>query len=278
MTRRIVLHIGTPKAGSTFLQRALLRNRARLGAHGVAYPHPGHAHPGNAGDLARLDEARFDALFEDGARVAVLSHEDLFARPADGHALARLAQRAGVVVQRLCFLRPWSEFCAGDFSQHLKQHFERYLAARRAFDGLTFEAMAARRAADLAPARSLAGWNAVLGGPPAILAPHRAIRPVVEAALGVPGLDWAMPRHLANPSLRLCDCEAVAAMIDDPAVPAEAVRQAFRDAHHRTADPDPARSPARMAAIEALFARHDAALLADHGFDNRRREDARASA
>ena len=48
MKRRILLHIGSPKCGSTYLQRALLQNRDRLAAHGIRYPHDGGEHPGNA--------------------------------------------------------------------------------------------------------------------------------------------------------------------------------------------------------------------------------------
>lgn len=268
MNRSIVLHIGAPKAGSTFLQRAMLRNRDRLAQYKIVYPHGGQNHPGNAGDLRVLDEPTFARLFEGGARTVVLSHEDLFARPADGRTLARLARSARVRLQVLCFLRPWSEFCAGDFSQHLKQHFDRYLIARQAFDGLDFEGMAARRAREMNPVGLLSGWDA-LAGEPVTLASHRRIREVVEATLGVAGLDWTMPRHLSNPSLRLTDCEAIAAMMQDPSVPNETIRQAFREAHHHTADPDPARTPDRMAKIEAMFDAQNAGLLAARGFDNR---------
>lgn len=269
MARRIVLHIGAPKAGSTFLQRALLANRDRLAARGIAYPHPGEGHPGNARGIAQLDEAGFEALFAGGAETVVLSHEDLFAIEQEAKPLSRLARAAGVPVQKLVFLRPWSAFCAGDFSQHLKQNFEAYLAARRAFDGRTFEEMAARRAAGIDPVAIFLRWARVVPLPPLVLAPHGAIAATVEALLGAPGLDWAVPGHLTNPSLRVADCEAIAAMIDDPGVPGEAVRAAFDAAHHRTADPDPGRNPDRMARIEAMFDRQNAGLLAVYGYDNR---------
>ena len=268
MTRSIVLHIGAPKAGSTFLQRAMLRNRDRLARYRIVYPHGGQNHPGNAGDLRVLDEPTFARLFEGGARTVVLSHEDLFARPADGRALARLARQARVNLQVLCFLRPWSEFCAGDFSQHLKQHFDRYLIERCAFGGLDFEGMAEKRAREMNPVGFLGGWDALCAGQ-VTLASHRTIRDVVERTLGVTGLDWAMPRHLSNPSLRLADCEAIAAMMQDHSVPNETIRQAFREAHHHTGDPDPARGLDRMARIEAMFEAQNAGLLAARGFDNR---------
>jgi hypothetical protein len=267
MTREIILHIGMPKAGSTFLQRAMARNGARLSAAGIAYPPGPDTHPGNAGNLAHLEAGPFDALFAAASRV-VLSHEDLFALPGKGRALARLAGDAGVLVSVVAFLRPFSAFCFGDVSQHLKQHVERYLADGRAFDGMTVEGMAARRAATLDPAGCLLRWVRLFPGRPLTLARHDAIPATMERLLGHPGLDWTVPRHLANPSLRLADCEAIAAMIA-AGQPAGEVRAALRDALHRTDAPDPARTAERIAAIEALFADHNRALMDIWGFDNR---------
>ncbi|MGQ0565155.1 MAG: hypothetical protein ACT4OK_08790 [Gemmobacter sp.] len=271
MARSLILHIGAPKAGSTYLQRVLLRNADRLAAAGVAYPHDDAPHPGNAEGIGTLDRAGFDALFASGARTVVLSHETLFANEKEAAALVRLARRARVTVRKLVFLRPWSEFCIGDFSQHLKQNFERYLAERRAFDGLGFEEMAEQRAAMLDPAGYFICWSRLIPLPALTVASHRAIRPVVETMLGNPGLDWTLHRHLTNPSLRLCDCEAVAALINDPSVPEEDVRAAFRAAHHHTDDPDEARTPDRMARVEAMFALHNQALMDIYQFDNRLR-------
>jgi hypothetical protein len=269
MPRRIILHIGAPKAGSTFLQRVLLQNTERLAAAGAAYPHDGGGHPGNAAAIASLDADGFEALFASGAETAILSHEYLFAQVTEAQRLARLAAGARVAIHKLVFLRPWSEFCVGDFSQHLKQNFESYLAARRAFDGQSFEDMARHRAAALDPAGYFQNWSRLVPLPALTLASHRAIPEAVESMLGAPGLDWVLPRHLANPSLRLADCEAIAAMIDDPAVPEEEVRAAFKAAHHGTGEPDPARSPARMALIEAMFEGQNAALRDIYQFDNR---------
>ena len=269
MTRRIILHFGAPKAGSTFLQRVLLQNTDRLAAVGVAYPHDGSGHPGNAEAISRLTRTGFEALFASGAATVILSHEYLFAKVDDARKLAKLAAAANVVIQKLVFLRPWSEFCCGDFSQHLKQNFEVYLAARRAYGGKSLEDMAQGRAAELDPANYFVHWSRAIPLPALTIASHRAIPATVEGMLGGPGLNWVLPRHMANPSLRLTDCEAIAAMIDDPSVPADQVREAFQTAHHHTADPDPARSPERMARIEAMFARHNDALRDIYQFDNR---------
>lgn len=269
MTREIVLHIGAPKAGSTYLQRALLQNRERLAARGIAYPHDGGGHPGNATTVWDDDAKRLAALFAGGMQTVVLSHEDLFGLGARPAPLLARARAAGIAVRRVVFLRPWREFCVGDMSQHLKQHFEHYLAQRRAFDGLTFEDMAARRAQAIDPVALFRRWDAQVPVPPLVIAPHRAIAATLEAMLGAPGLDWDVGRSLSNPSLRLADCEAIAALIDDPGVPAATVRAAFHAAHHHTADPDPARSTDRMQRVDAMFAARDTGLLAAYGFDNR---------
>ena len=68
MTRRIILHFGAPKAGSTFLQRVLLQNTDRLAAAGVAYPHDGSGHPGNAEAIAArrsLDRDQADDIAQE---------------------------------------------------------------------------------------------------------------------------------------------------------------------------------------------------------------------
>lgn len=269
MTRSIVLHIGAPKAGSTYLQRVMLKNRDRLAIRGIAYPHRGTGHPGNGMLLWEAGAEHLGRLFQGDVQTLVLSHEDLFALGARRAPMLSQARAAGIAVQRVVFLRPWSEFCVGDMSQHLKQHFEAYLSARQAFRGMGFEAFARWRARAVDPVALFRRWDRQVPDPPLVIAPHRRIAETIEAILGAPALDWEVSRSLANPSLRLTDCEAIATMIADRSVPDAAVRQAFHAAHHRTADSDPARHPDRMSAVDAMFAGRDAALLAAYGFDNR---------
>ena len=38
MSRRLILHIGMPKAGSTAIQKTLSKNRAKLRSAGILYP------------------------------------------------------------------------------------------------------------------------------------------------------------------------------------------------------------------------------------------------
>lgn len=268
MARRIILHIGAPKAGSTYLQRVLQANPAQLAAVGAVYPHQGSGHPGNGRSIGDLDATAFAALFPDGIDTVIFSHEDLFALAQEASPLARMARDAGVTVQKLVFMRPWSEFCVGDFSQHLKQNLDHYLSVRQAFGGQSFETMAEARAQTVDVIQFFLRWARVIPIPPLTIVSHRCIRERVEALLGQPGLDWSVPRHLTNPSLRLTDCEAIAAMIDDPTVPEEGVRAAYATALGSVDLPDPARSPERLARIEAFFARQNDDLRAIYRYDN----------
>lgn len=270
MTRRIILHVGSPKCGSTFLQQAMLRNAARLERAGIRYPHDGGGHPGNAADLASLDRATLEAWFAGGIHTLVLSHEDLYGLPKRGEALARLVAEDGTEVQIVAFLRPFSEFMFGDYSQFMKQHFETFLAERTPYGGRDFEAFTARRVKTLTPAAFLRGWQRMFPARPLMLEPHSRIRPVFETLLpDHDPLDWKVPAGQTNPSLRMEDCDRLAAAIRDPAIPATEVRQMFRDAFHRVAEPDAGRSAARRDWIETRFAPQNAALMKEFGFDNR---------
>ena len=54
MTRRVLLHVGTPKTGTSYLQDVLFRNAKPLAAAGIRYP----AHRFDAHFLAALDLMR----------------------------------------------------------------------------------------------------------------------------------------------------------------------------------------------------------------------------
>lgn len=269
MARRILLHFGAPKSGSTFLQRVLLRNRDRLRGCGITYPHPGHGHPGNAARIADLTASSFAALFADGADTVVLSHEGIFATELEALPLARLARDAGVTVQRVVFLRPWSEFVFGDYSQNMKQHFDRYVATRNPYDGLRLEQIALRRAAEVDPVAVLLRWSRVIPSPRLVLASHLRIADTIERLLGGPGLDWSMPLADSNPSLRVCDCESLARLIRRRSVPEDRLHDALRLAYEQAVQPDPGRTPDRRRWIEGLFDRVNRDMRAIYGYDNR---------
>lgn len=95
MTRKVFVHIGAPKTGTTYLQDRLFLNRAELEGHGVSYPVGLHADMfGAAVDLIERpwggqkaeSEGYWDGLMKrvhrNGADTVVVSHEILAgARP-----------------------------------------------------------------------------------------------------------------------------------------------------------------------------------------------------
>lgn len=109
MARRVILHVGTPKTGTSYLQDVLFQNRARLARHGILYP----AERFDGQFLAALDLMRlrwgglereavgaWDRLAEqvrehDG--TAIISHEILAtaSRTQVRRALASLGHEAG---------------------------------------------------------------------------------------------------------------------------------------------------------------------------------------
>ncbi|MDU8912161.1 hypothetical protein [Aestuariicoccus sp. MJ-SS9] len=270
MTRRIILHIGSPKCGSTYLQQALLQSAGALRAAGIHYPHDGGGHPGNAADLADLTRPRLETWFGDGIHTVILSHEDLYGGPRRGDALARLVREDDTQVQLIAFLRPFSEFIFGDYSQFMKQYFYRYLETRNPYDGRSFTEFAERRVETLKPATFLSNWDKRFPDPGLILDSHRNIRLVLERLLGTGGpIDWEVPRSQTNPSLRMADCDAIAAAMRDPTIPDNQIRAMFQEAFHHTADPDPGKSAERVAWLEEIFEPKNAALMRRFGFDNR---------
>ncbi|MDU8912160.1 hypothetical protein [Aestuariicoccus sp. MJ-SS9] len=272
MTRHILLHVGSPKCGSTYLQRCLIQSADALREAGLHYPHDGKGHPGNAAALADLDAPALEALFPADVHTTILSHEDLLFLPRRGAALARLAPEAGIAVCVLVFLRPFSEILYGSYSQHMKQHFERFLATRRAYDGQSFEDFCTARARQFAPLRGLRGWAETFGRDALTIAGHRDLRPVVEGLLPGAPIDWTLPHYLGNPSLRIADCAALARAIADPARDADDLRTEFKAIHHLTREPDPGRTPERTAWLESLMEEANAGILDAFGYDNRAAE------
>ena len=270
MTKKIILHIGSPKCGSTYLQRVMVQNSETLLQHAIHYPAPSGSHPGNAAHLAEITQSEVDAMFAGGVETVVLSHEDLYSLSKRGIALAEITAKAGISVQILVFLRPFSDFVFGDYSQFMKQHFDTFLAERKPYSGRDFEAFARRRIDTMKPAAYLASWGNLFPERPLILDSHRNIQPVLDTVLGHPeGMNWDIPHHDTNPSLRTQDCDIIAAAMLDPGCADEDIRQMFLLAFHHTQDPDQGRSPERIAWLEEQFRPHNEALLAQFGFDNR---------
>ncbi|SOC06457.1 hypothetical protein [Rhodobacter maris] len=271
MTRRILLHVGSPKCGSTYLQQVMRQNGESLAAAGVCYPEPEGGHPGNAGALADVDAARVESWFSAGIDTVVLSHEDLFSMAKKGDALHAITARERISVQVIMFLRPFSEFMFGDYSQFMKQHFESYLSKREPYGGMSFRDFTERRARTMKPAAYARNWNVRFDQNRIILAGHREIRRVIEGLIGPQAVaNWEVHPTLTNPSLRMEDCDRIAAAMRDREIPDEAIRDMLRAAYRQTADADAGKTAERVAFAEAQFAAQNELLLSEFGFDNRR--------
>lgn len=273
MKRQIILHVGSPKCGSTYLQRVMLQNRDTLARNGIRYPHDGGTHPGNAANLGDINHKTLEDYFSDGIHTVVLSHEDLYSlAPKRADALAKRAPEADIDVQIIAFLRPFSEFIYGDFSQFMKQFFDTFLAERSPYGGRDFEAFAQRRITTLRPAAFLRNWQTRFPDNPLILSGHRDIRAVLERLLGMPiadQLNWAVDPDLSNKSLRMQDCDQIAAAIRDSTVPDRHIRDMFLTAFKHTNSPDAGRTAARTQWLESQFAKQNEDLLQQFSFDNR---------
>ncbi|MGR3792584.1 hypothetical protein [Vannielia sp. SX4] len=268
MTRNLLLHIGMHKCGSTYLQQVLLRNQARLEAAGIAYPHNGVGHPGNAEGIESANSGRLAALFGPHDRL-VLSYEDLISQGAAAQPFARAVTTLGVEVEIVAFIRPFSEIVFGDYSQVMKQHFRTFIAAGAAYGGKNFERFAVARSRQMNPRGWLRAWRRALPAARFTLASHRAIRGTVEPFLAEAEINWEVPRHLTNPSLRTEDCDRIAATITAGDVPGRRIVERVKEALHAPSTPDAGRTPERQAWIEAVFEHHNTALLKEFGYDNR---------
>ena len=270
MTRRAIIHIGSPKCGSTYLQRVCLQNRGVFSAHGLAYPPVSGPHPGNGAELLSMTADGIAAAYAPGVHTLIYSHENLFWRGGNAAEVAGAFAGADVSVQVVAFLRPFSEFIFGDYSQFMKQNFAAYLDARMAYDGRGFEEFAVDRSRVINAAAWLSQWSEAFPENALILAPHRAVRQVMGDLTGLgDALDWEVQSDQTNPSLRTEDCDRIAALMSDPCVPADAIRDRFKAAFFDTKKPDRGRTVDRIRWVEALFARQNRTIAERFGYDNR---------
>ncbi len=134
MTRRVILHVGTPKTGTSYLQDVLFRNRERLAGHGIHYV----ADRFDAQFLAALDLMRlpwggleteavgaWDALAEEVRRrdgTAVISHEILAtaSRQQVGRALESLGRGDGVEIHLVISVRDLVRQIPAEWQENVK--------------------------------------------------------------------------------------------------------------------------------------------------------------
>ena len=134
MTRRVLLHVGTPKTGTSYLQDVLFRNAKPLAAAGIRYP----AHRFDAHFLAALDLMRmpwggleaeaigaWDALAaqvreHDG--TSIVSHEILAtaSRTQVGRALESLGHGDGTEIHVLLSVRDLVRQIPAEWQENVK--------------------------------------------------------------------------------------------------------------------------------------------------------------
>lgn len=266
--KRLLLHIGAPKCGSTYFQRVMQKNRESLAAHRMSYPALEQGgHPGNGAGFAGLTEAQLADLFADADHV-ILSHEDLLPMASKAKGTAERLEILDVDVCIVAFLRPFSAFAFGDYSQFIKQNLDRDIEMGVAFDGRSFEEFVVARHQHISVPGWLKAWQRLFPRKPLVLASHKEMRAVFERETGIRDLNWNIPHDVTNPSLRMTDCADIVHAINT-GMGKPHIHAMLRAALKQTKLPDPARSAAHIKWIEALYAKQNETLLDAFGFDNR---------
>ena len=137
--RRLVVHIGQHKTGSTAIQKTLLNNREKLAGRGIVYPEIGlvgagqHKIPGALGNVARKAEAAgyFRQLADLDGTVVISSENFSRASPAAIAALPALIG-AGTAVTIILYIRNFLDVPYAWWQEQvkhgLKTAFPAYLA------------------------------------------------------------------------------------------------------------------------------------------------------
>lgn len=139
--KRVHLHVGMHKTGSTWIQKTLQANRARLAARGIGYPDMGESHgwplihilaprrgarrprrERSPAAVARYRQALREALEDPRLADVVLSGEQLSSRLSEPEtaALAALTGAPGVEVRVIAYVREPVAFTASMTLQRLK--------------------------------------------------------------------------------------------------------------------------------------------------------------
>jgi len=134
VSRKVLLHVGTPKTGTSYLQDVLFRNREVLGEAGISYPASRHdSHFLAALDLMQLpwgglqaeaigawDELAQQVRAHDG--TAIISHEILAtaSRAQIGRALESLGHGAGTEVHLVLSVRDLVRQIPAEWQENVK--------------------------------------------------------------------------------------------------------------------------------------------------------------
>ena len=224
MTKRVLLHVGTPKTGTSYLQDVLFRNKQTLARNGILYPAERFdAHVLAALDLMRLPcggletEAigAWDRMADEVRRfpgTSIISHEILAtaSRSQVGRALESLGHHEGTEVHVVLSVRDLIRQIPAEWQENVKHRsvisYERFLEqirdpARDTRIATWFWAVQEvpdilnRWGHDLPPERIHLVTVPPPGGPPALLWQR------FSQALGLDGLDLDLEAERANPSL-----------------------------------------------------------------------------
>lgn len=226
MTRPVVLHVGTPKSGTTSLQRTLARHRTVLGERDVLYPGDRPSHflealslrdAGFGGQRVAEAEGAWDRMVAEVAaadRHTIVSHEMLggAGRRAVRRAVDSLAPRPVRVVltcRDLARQLPavWQEGVKNGDDRPFTQFLEQTLAdwdgpdtRRGAWAGQNLLGVTGR-------------WAEVVGAERVTLVTVPPQGPPDElwqrfvAATGLPDLDWSLPDQPRNRSMGAAEAE-----------------------------------------------------------------------
>ena len=223
MSRRVILHLGTPKTGTSFVQDVLFRNRVELSTHGVLYP----AHRFDGQFLAALDLMRLPwGGLEEEARGAwpelvrhtrhwpgttIVSHEVLaYATRSQAARALRDLGHPGVEVHLVLSARDLARQIPAEWQENVKHRrtvgFGRFLESirdprRRSHTAAWFWSVQElpdildRWGADLPPERIHVITVPQPGAPPMTLW-HR-----FAETFGIAGMSLDLAVERANPSL-----------------------------------------------------------------------------
>ncbi len=275
--RRLYLHIGAPKCGSTYLQRVMLKNHKTLLQQGVLYPHTGQGHAGTDGEILTYSAAQLAELFAD-TDVVFMSHEDLFSKAKMASNFAKHCKELNIDVQIIAFFRPFDEIVFGDYSQFVKKNFSDWIKTRDPFEGQSFEEFVARRAKVLLPTKFFTDWNTAVPDNPIMLRSHRDIRQTIQEIFPDITFDWHLNAKQTNPSIAMEDCERLVTALADKSIPAEDLEPMYQaviadlGAPHDGPASQSNDFQERRDLISAVFEEQYAGLQSGFGFDPRKRD------
>ena len=224
MTKRVLLHVGTPKTGTSYLQDVLFRNRRMLTGRGIHYP----ADRFDAHFLAALDLMRlpwggleteavgaWDRLAADVRRsrgTSIISHEILAtaSRSQVGHALESLGHGDGTEIHVVLSVRDLVRQIPAEWQENVKHRA--ILSYARFLEQIQDPARDSRIASwfwgvqevpdilnrwgfDLPPERVHIVTVPPPGGPPQLLWQR------FSQAFGLEGVDLDLEAERVNPSL-----------------------------------------------------------------------------